>query len=57
MELYGNSDSGSDSSASEVDVVAPLDSSQISYFTVQNNKATIPWAVRGHLYSVWSAAL
>ena len=40
MELYWTSDCGSDSSASEVDVVSPLDSFQVSYFTVQNNKAT-----------------
>ena len=55
MELYGNSDCSSDCSASEGDVVSPLDSSQISnsttsrkrlfsdvwnYFTVHNNKAT-----------------
>jgi hypothetical protein len=55
MELYGNSDCSSDCSASESDVVSPLDSSQISnsttsreslfsdvwnYFTVHNNKAT-----------------
>jgi len=55
MELYGNSDYGSESSVSEVDIVSPLESSQISnsttsrkrlysdvwnYFTVHNNKAT-----------------
>ena len=55
MELYGNSDCSSDCSASEGDVVSPLNSSQISnstisrkrlfsdvwnYFTVHNNKAT-----------------
>ena len=55
MELYGNSDYGSESSVSEVDIVYPLESSQISnsttsrkrlysdvwnYFTVHNNKAT-----------------
>ena len=33
MELYGNSDYGSESSVSEVDIVSPLESSQISNST------------------------
>ena len=55
MELYGNSDYGSESSVSEVDIVSPLESSQISnsttsrkrlysdvwnYFTVHNHNVT-----------------
>ena len=40
MELYGNSDCSSDCSASEGDVVSPLDSSQISNSTTSRKRIT-----------------